>query len=362
MNSDIPLRTKIGVKNKHKNIPEIELNISKIKYLKRRYSISPKAEKISSVNNDSPKNKNNSLYFNMYKNKANDLLFTTKRTSTNQFRKRKSFANNNVGPKRRSQELSHTKTQKLIQMYNLKIEKDKIQRRKTIVNMFVNTKDNIQLNKIENNIKQAINNMKKEIEKKNIKRMSNSVKADIKNKLSPTPFLNLIKVKGNKKSKKKRNLKYSFLMKKKYYNKSFISKRKITKKRNKSFDFTLQQKKNIIKRLKNKIYKNKNKFSHIKFNTFINDEIENENKDNTKGFAFHPNSYFIRIFDLLLMISVFYSFVEIPLNVAKNKDIREVGPIFIEAIHYIIDLIFFLDFIICFFRGYYNNEMDIIIN
>ena len=62
------------------------------------------------------------------------------------------------------------------------------------------------------------------------------------------------------------------------------------------------------------------------------------------------------------MISVIYTFVEIPLNVAKNRDIREVGPIFKEAIHYIIDLIFFLDFIICFFRGYYNNEMDIIIN
>ena len=362
MNSDISLSSKIGVKNKHKNIPEIELNISKIKYQKRRYSISPKAKKIINVNNDSPKNKNNSFYFNMYKNKANDLSFTTKRTSANQFRKRTSFANHNVSRKRRSQEISQRKTQKFIQMYNLKIEKDKIQRRKTIVNMLANTKDNIKLNKIENNIKQAINNMKKEIEKKKIKRMSNSVKADIKSKLRQTPVLKLVKVKGNKKNKKKRNQDYSVLMEKINSNHSFTSNKKIIKKRNKSFDFTLQQKKNIFKRLKNKIYKNKNKFSLIKFNTFMNDEIENDNKDNRKGFAFHPNSYFIRIFDLLLVISVLYSFVEIPLNVAKNRDIREIGPIFKEIIHYIIELIFFLDFIICFFRGYYNNEMDIIIN
>jgi len=362
MSSDIPLSGNIEVKNKHKNIPGIELNTSNTKHQKRRYSISPKAQKISSVNNDSPKNKNNSFYFNMYKNKANDFLFTTKRVSANQFTKRKSFANNNISPKRRSQEISHTKTLKFIQKYNLKIEKDNIHRRKTIVNMLANTKDNIQLNKIENNIKQAINNMKKEIEKKKIKRMSNSVKADIKNKLRQTPVLKLVKVKGNKKNKKKRNQDYSVLMEKKNCNQSFTSNKKIAKKRNKSFDFTLQQKKNIFKRLKNKIYKNKNKFSLIKFKTILNDEIENENKDNTKGFAFHPNSYFIRIFDLLLMISVFYSFIEIPLNVAKNRDIREVGPIFKEIIHYIIDLIFFLDFIICFFRGYYNNEMDIIIN
>ena len=166
MNPNISLSSKIRVKNMHKNIPEIELNISKIKYQKRRYSISPKTKIISSIINDSPKNKNYSFYFNMYKNKAKELSFITKATSSKLFRKRISFANNNVSPKRRSQEISHTKTQKFIQKYNLKIEKDKIKRRKTIVNMLANTKDNLQLNKIENNIKKAINNMKKQIEKK----------------------------------------------------------------------------------------------------------------------------------------------------------------------------------------------------
>ena len=361
MSSNISSSVKVGVRKKNINIPEIELNFAK--YPKRRYSISPKAGKISSDNNESPNNRNNSFYFNnMHKNKMNEIPFTTKRTSASQCKKRKSIVNCNISPKRRSQEISYRKAQKFIQMYNMKIEKDKIERRKTIANMLANTKDNIQLNKIENNIKQAINNMRKEIEKKKIRRMPYSVKPEnIKKKLDSSPSLRLLKLKGNKKNKRKRNFKNSVLMKKiNIYDQSFTSNKKIKKKRNKSFEYTLQQKKNIIKRLKHKIYKNKNKLSIINLNSSINDEIEN--KDNSKGIAFHPNSYFILIFDMLLMISVIYTFVEIPLNVAKNKDIREVGPIFRETIHYIIDLIFFLDFIICFFRGYYNNEMDLIIN
>ena len=360
MNSNLSASCKIGRKQNHVNIPEIELNIAR--HPKRRYSISPKAEKISTINNDYPKNKNNSFYFkNKHKNKVNDISFSLKRNSDSQNKKKISIDNNN-SPKRRSQEISHTKTQKFIQMYNLKIEKDKIQKRKTIVNMLTNTKGNIQLNKIENNIKQTINNMRKKIEKNEIRRMPYSMKAEnIMKKLRHSPSLKLMTKKDNKKNKKNRNFKNSVLTKKiNIYNKSFTFSRKIKKKRNKSFDFTLQQKKNIIKRLKNKIFKNKNKFSLIKSNTIINDEIET--KDNGKAFAFHPNSYFIRIFDFLLMTSVLYTFVEIPLNVAKNRDIREIGPIFKEIVHYIIDLIFFLDFIICFFRGYYNSEMDIIIN
>ena len=57
MNSNLTSSCKVGIRQKLVNIPEIELNISKL--LKRRHSISPRAEKISSmVNNDSPKNRN----------------------------------------------------------------------------------------------------------------------------------------------------------------------------------------------------------------------------------------------------------------------------------------------------------------
>ena len=360
MNSNISLNSKIGINHKHANMPEIEINISKIKQPKGRFSISPKSYKISSANN-SPKINNNFLFNNMNKNKVNEIAFATKRTSHSQFKIRKSYKNNYLSPKRHSQEISEIKTQKFVQKYNLKIEKDKIQKRKTIANMLTNTKDNIRLNKIGNNIKKTINNMRKKIEKTNIRRMSNSLSTEnIKHKLRLNSSLKFIKIKDKKKSKKKRRSDYSSLMKNiKIYNQSFISNKINTKKRNISFDYTLQQKKNLMKRLKHKIFKNKNKKSKINLNNSINDEIEN--KDN-KGYAFYPNSFFILIFDLLLIISVLYTFVEIPLNVAKNKKIGEEGSIIKEIIHYIIDLIFFLDMIICFFRGYYNNEMDIIIN
>ena len=359
MNSNKSSNNKVGIKNKHVDMPEIEFNISKIKHLKKKFSSSPKLHKIYSVN-DSPKIKNNSFYFNnMYKNKVNEISFYTKRTSNSQFKNRNSSSNNYISPKTLSQENTDRKKQQFMQIYNLKFEKDKIQRKNTIVNMLINTKDNIKLNKIENNIKKAINNMRKKIEKTKTKRMSNNqITENIKNKLRSSPSLKFIKIKSIQKNKKKRKSENSFLMKN-IYNKSFTSNKIISKKRKISFDYSLQQKKNIMKKLKHKIFNNKNKISIINLNTSINEEIEN--KDD-KGYAFYPNSYFILIFDLLLTISVLYTFIEIPLNIAKNKDIREVGPIFKEIIHYIIDLIFLLDFIICFFRGYYNSEMEIIIN
>ena len=359
MNSNKSSNNKVGIKNKHVDTPEIEFNISKIKHLKKKFSSSPKLHKIYSVN-DSPKIKNNSFYFNnMYKNKVNEISFYTKRTSNSQFKNRNSSSNNYISPKTLSQENTDRKKQQFMQIYNLKFEKDKIQRKNTIVNMLINTKDNIKLNKIENNIKKAINNMRKKIEKTKTKRMSNNqITEKIKNKLRSSPSLKFIKIKSIQKNKKKRKSENSFLMKN-IYNKSFTSNKIISKKRKISFDYSLQQKKNIMKKLKHKIFNNKNKISIINLNTSINEEIEN--KDD-KGYAFYPNSYFILIFDLLLTISVLYTFIEIPLNIAKNKDIREVGPIFKEIIHYIIDLIFLLDFIICFFRGYYNSEMEIIIN
>ena len=356
MNSNKSLNIKIGIKHKQTNMPEIELNTSKIKHPKVKFSISPKPHRISNAS-DSPKIINNFHFNNMLKNKVNEISFVTKKN----FKNRKSFISNYFSPKRHSQEISEIKTQKFIQKYNLKIDYDKIQKRKTIANMLTNTKDNFKLNKIENNIKKTINNMRKKIEKTTIKRMSKSIPVEnIMNKLRSNSSLKFVKIKDNKKGKKKRKSDYSSLMKnRKIYNHSFISNKIITKKRNKSFEYTLQQKKNIIKRLKHKIFKNKNNMSNINLNNSINDEKENKNN---KGYAFYPNSFFILIFDLLLIISVLYTFVEIPLNVAKNKDIREEGSIFKEIFHYIIDLIFFLDLIICFFRGYYNNEMDIIIN
>ena len=50
------------------------------------------------------------------------------------------------------------------------------------------------------------------------------------------------------------------------------------------------------------------------------------------------------------------------LNIAQNKDVREIGTYFKEIVNYSVDIIFLLDFIISLFRGYYNYEMKIIRN
>ena len=75
--------------------------------------------------------------------------------------------------------------------------------------MLTNTKDNIRLNKIGNNIKKTINNMRKKIEKTNIRRMSNSLSTEnIKHKLRLNSSLKFIKIK-DKKNKKTRTTKPS---------------------------------------------------------------------------------------------------------------------------------------------------------
>ena len=93
-----------------------------------------------------------------------------------------------------------------------------------------------------------------------------------------------------------------------------------------------------------------------------NDEDSDLNNENYKGFAFLPNSKILFFFDLFLIIADLYTFLVIPLSVAQNKDIREKSSLFKEIIHYFIDLIFLFDFIISFFRGYYNYEMELIRN
>ena len=55
-------------------------------------------------------------------------------------------------------------------------------------------------------------------------------------------------------------------------------------------------------------------------------------------------------------------FIVIPLSAAHNQDIRERGSLINEIIHFTIDIIFLLDFIISLFRGYYDYEMNLIRN
>ena len=361
--------------NKNKNrrkseitiIPKIDLNISKIINSKLKYSISPrkiekrKHSKIISTNL-------NTKDFN-YNNKAKIMK---KQISVPTSFKRNSAYNpfiksidNNLNifeTKRYSLELIKTKkTKKFYQKYNLKMNIDNSIKKKSLNNPL----SVYELNFLENNIKNALNDMKIKIEKEGISEKENEISPPI-NKLASSPNLVFAfkkkKIKNEKNEKnEKKILQSSLLMKETHIIDSSFNK-KDKKKRNRSFDISEKAKKKLLLKLKNKFFKKSSGlFSTIIINHSSYEDSDNNN-ENYKGFALLPTNSIIFIFDLLLIFADLYTFIFIPLNVAQNKDIREKGNIVLEIIHHMIDLIFLADFVLSFFKGYYDNEMNIVRN
>ena len=63
-----------------------------------------------------------------------------------------------------------------------------------------------------------------------------------------------------------------------------------------------------------------------------------------------------------MIIANVYSFIVIPLSIAKNENILRKESNFKEMMNYLNDLIYILDFLVSFVRGYYDYEMKIIRN
>ena len=133
----------------------------------------------------------------------------------------------------------------------------------------------------------------------------------------------------------------------------------IVKKRNFSYDFNDRSKIKLMQKIQKKIFKKfKRKLSIVSDNC----SEDSDKDDSSICFSLDPNSRFIFIFDLLLIIANLYNFIFLPLNLARNKDIRNQEPLLEEICYYFVDLLFLLDVLISFFRGYYNYEMQIIFN
>ena len=114
--------------------------------------------------------------------------------------------------------------------------------------------------------------------------------------------------------------------------------------------------------MKNKVTKK------IKFETLYNTKIgesestdESVSNENNVGFSFHPKSKYIFIFEMILILANLYSFF-IPLRIAKNQDIGGNNTFNELLFIFLLDLIYIVDIIINFFKGYYNHDMDIIRN
>ena len=221
------------------------------------------------------------------------------------------------------------------------------------------------IEKLENNIKEVINNMKNEIKKKNeeFKVMSTESFIDktMKKNFRPNPDLKFI---FSNKFNNISNKKNTYLVQNNIIldlNFSFIKNNSI--KRANSFDFSELAKKKIIKALRKKAKKNRKKLNkEFERNKMLQVYTETESISPSEGFAFHPDSIFVFIFDIIIILANLYSFIFLPLRIAKNEDIRGADTLFDEMVLYLIDIIFISDLIISIFRGYYNDEMEIIKN
>ena len=344
------------------NEDKVELNFSKIKH-QSKFTMSPKKYRMSNFSKGSPIIINNAEH-NFNNNKKVSLPSDKRRGSYLYPFTVHALEYDNIYLKRqtrRSQELILTKTQKFFQNDNSQ---------ENNINITLN-KSAVHLNQIEKNIKKTINNMKLEIEKKAKEfKMVNTVSPNIvKNKLTSSPNLNIVyKIKKPKRkktqnrNKKKINFKGSFLAQETYVIDDNSFKKELYKKRNKSFDYNGQYKKKILNKFRKKLFKKSNEKSTIGNNYLSSSEDIDYNNNKYKNFSFHPNSNFIFLLDLSIIISDLYTFVVIPLNVAQNNDLRVRRPIVIEIFHFTIDLIFLLDFFISLFRGYYDYELKLIRN
>ena len=326
--------------------PKNESSLSKLKRPANRSISIKKLKKFKLLKNMEPKYSNKSV--NIYSQKIKLM---------DRYRGPKLLFNNPINfydsisswSKRNSMRIIKTKSQNFIGSYNLKKEDE---------NFKENVFDHSSLNVIENNIKNAINNMRIKFEKTK-KNQTNSPK----NKKVTFNLKSNNNQIFHKKTNQKRILsKKTIAVIQPKKNIKFFKKIAIKQRRKNSFDINEHSKKRLFKNIKKYINKN---FRKRCYTSDSDNFSENDNQYISKGFSlsFHPDSKFIFIFDLLMIIADLYSFISIPLHIAKAKDIREENESFIKEIsYYFVDLIFLCDFILNFFRGYYNFEMKIIRN
>mgnify|MGYP002624151174 CR=1 FL=1 len=194
---------------------------------------------------------------------------------------------------------------------------------------------NFSINQLENNIQMILNNMKLECAKS-----KNKSKKDLNIKVNHRRNTLMLKAKNN-------------------YQANIPTKKASKIKRAKSFVYSKKYKKKLFKRMRDKVYK----YYYDKFKEQEIAEIksidEHVHKKKIK-FSIHPNSTFIFIFDIILIFATLLCCIFIPLKTVKSEYMEIKDTLFNTIIEYFIDIIYIADFLISFFRGYYNHEMKIV--
>ena len=373
------MKEKAQIKNKNtrKSIQEIYFPKTDLKLSdktctlsKNKFSITPRKK----VSNNNTSLKGNVNYNNFKKTMVHKHI-SMKNVNRNKYKFYKPFQMNmpevqKLPSRKKSIEMMETKTKKFFKMYSLE-DKEKI---KTLLNnnyndILIEPFLNNPISELENNIKKVLNNMRLEIEKQKDISVSDLIDTNIiphkeKKKLSSTPDSKFAfkKKKCYIKSKSTKSFIPNTINNKIYIDLGNSLLKKNSLKRSQSLEFSYLMKKRLYKRMKVKLNKKSiyDKFGQTEIIEEYSDE--NINTEDSNGFSFHPNSTYIFIFEIIIIFANLYSFIFIPIRIAKNEDIRGSNTLFDKMMIYLIDIIYFLDIIVFFFKGYFNHEMEIIRN
>ena len=109
-------------------------------------------------------------------------------------------------------------------------------------------------------------------------------------------------------------------------------------------------------------YKYDDKHRKLKKIKILYDSMDdNESDEEIEGEVINPESKFILIFDLLIIILYIFTFLPVTINLLKTECFCSSNKTsFNDIIFYFNDLLFISDLIISFFRGYYNFEYKLI--
>ena len=129
----------------------------------------------------------------------------------------------------------------------------------------------------------------------------------------------------------------------------------------------LTKPKNRKKISSTKLIKNKNEINRKIFQVkHLYDSLEDSEEENynscEENFFISPETKFIYIFDFIIIFCIAICIIYIPLKISFHKNTCINLNIFDIIILYFIDIIFIIDLIIGFYRGYYDNDFKLVNN
>ena len=343
------LKEKISKRNsslKDIHIAKLDLKLSNKNCLlsKNKFSISPR-KKMARNNVNVLENLNKKTFKKIIAHKH----ISMKNVNRNKYNFYKPFQMNmpevQKQPKRKNSiEMMGTTTKKFFRRYSLEDkEKIKLQINNNYNNNLIEPILNNPINDLENNIKNVLNNIKLKIEKQNEIYAAEILETNIiphnkKKKLSFNPDIKYISKKRRtfNKSKSIKEVIPISLKSNLYIDlEESLFGRNNNLKRSHSLEFTGLLKKRIYKRMKSKLNKKNFYEKFVKSESIEEYSDENINSEDSSGFSFHPNSTFVFIFEIIIIFSNLYSFIFIPLRIAKNEDIRRPDNLFDEIMIYL---------------------------